>query len=50
MSRIMDYPEAAAIGSGDKLVIDGAAGTRSVSFDDLVKDIIDRARDLGYIS
>ena len=50
MARIMEYPEANTVGPGDKLIIDGAAGTRSVSFDYLVKVIIDRARDLGYIS
>lgn len=41
MSRIMEYPEAAAVGSGDKLVIDGAAGTRSLSAGNALFELID---------
>ena len=41
MSRIMEYPEAAAVGSGDKLVIDGAAGTRSLAAGDALYRMID---------
>ena len=41
MSRIMEYPEAAAVGSGDKLIVDGAAGTRSLSAGNALYRMID---------
>lgn len=40
MSRIKDYTEASTIGSSEKMLLDGASGTKSITAENLAKALL----------
>ena len=46
-TRLLDYPDAAAVGTNDAFVVDGAAGTRSVKAGSLIWKLLDAANSRG---